>query len=56
MRYFEGRSDRTIEGQGHFKITEGRQDYVMIRIMMLVSEKMSLRLSANLFFQIIYII
>lgn len=55
MRYFEGRSDRTIEGQGHFKITEGRQDYV-IRIMMLVSEKKSLRLSANLFFQIIYII
>lgn len=37
MRYFEGRSDRTIEGQGHFKITKGRQDYV-IRIMMLVSE------------------
>lgn len=36
--YFEGRSDRTIEGQGHFKITEGRRDYV-IRIMMLVSEK-----------------
>lgn len=38
MRYFEGRSDRTIEAQGHFKITEGRQDYV-IRITMLVSEK-----------------
>lgn len=29
MRYFEGRSDRTIEGQGHFKITKGRHSIML---------------------------